>query len=63
MRIITIILPNRDTLRLEISGDETETKELISTLSDIPITDIKGLKDKYGNNKHLRTNRPHNQNG
>lgn len=49
MRIIKIVLPNREVIRMEISGDEGEIKELLSTIVGIPATDIKGLKDKYGN--------------
>lgn len=49
MRIIKIILPNREVVRIEISGDENEIKELLSTIVGIPATDIKGIKDKYGN--------------
>lgn len=49
MRIIKIIAPNKEIIKLEISGIETEIRDLISTLSGISSKDIKGLRDKYGN--------------
>ena len=49
MRIIKIVTPNNDIVNLEISGEESEIKELLSALTGISASEIKGLKDKYGN--------------
>lgn len=49
MRIIKIILPNQEMVRVEISGDETESRELLSAIMGVNPSHIKGLKDKYGN--------------
>jgi hypothetical protein len=49
MRIIKIVSPNNEVFSVEISGNEAEIKDLISILAGVAISDIKGIKDKYGN--------------
>ena len=53
MRIIKIVSPKNDIFSIEISGDEIEIKELLSILAGVPVSDIKGIKDKYGNHYTL----------
>jgi hypothetical protein len=49
MRIIKIVTPNNEVVSLEVSGEESEIKELLSALTGISASEIKGIKDKYGN--------------
>jgi hypothetical protein len=49
MRIIKLITPNNEAVNIEISGKECELKELISLIAGVLPSDIKGIKDKYGN--------------
>ena len=48
-RIIQLILPNKKIIKINISGDENELKELISEIAGINTSQIKGIKDSKGN--------------
>ena len=48
-KIIKLLLPNNKFINIQMAGDETELKELISTIIDINPDQIKGIKDSYGN--------------
>ena len=49
-RIIKLISPiNDEYFTIELSGDENELKELIATIINVSPSDIKGLKDTFGN--------------
>ncbi len=47
-RYIKIVAPSGENISLELGGDENELKDLVATLLDIPIFQIKGLKDGFG---------------
>ena len=49
MRIIKIQTPSNEKININLSGDEIELRELLSVLIGLNPSDIKGLKDKYGN--------------
>jgi len=49
MRIIKIQTPSNEKLNINLSGDEGELRELLSVLIGLNPSDIKGLRDKYGN--------------
>ena len=48
-RIIQLILPDKKLIKINISGDENELKELISEIAGISTSQIKGIKDSKGN--------------
>jgi hypothetical protein len=48
-KIIKIVTPSNDVFSVELSGDENELLDLLSMIVGIPQSDIKGLKDCYGN--------------
>ena len=48
-RIIQLLLPNKKLIKINISGDENELKELLSEISGLSPFQIKGLKDSNGN--------------
>ena len=48
-KIIQLILPNKKLIKINISGDENELKELLSEISGLSPSQIKGLKDSNGN--------------
>ena len=48
-KIIKLLLPNNKFINIQMAGDETELKELISTIIDLNPDQIKGIKDSYGN--------------
>ena len=49
-RLIKIVHPySNESFNLELTGNETEIKDLIGTILNIPITHIKGIKDIYNN--------------
>ena len=48
-RIIQLLLPNKKLIKINISGDENELKELLSEISGLSPCQIKGLKDSNGN--------------
>ena len=48
--LIKIVYPDsNDSFNLELTGNETEIKDLIATILNVPITHIKGIKDIYNN--------------
>jgi hypothetical protein len=49
MRIIKVITPSNEIYSIEISGNESEIKDLLCVLAGVSTSDIKGIKDKYGN--------------
>jgi hypothetical protein len=60
-RMVNIVTPNCEVFSVGLSGNEGELKDLLSTLSGIPINEIKGLKDKHNNYFTLSSaiNNPH----
>ena len=48
-RIIQLILPNKIIIKINISGDEYELRNLISEIAGINPLQIKGIKDSNGN--------------
>lgn len=49
-RLVKLISPiNNEIFSLELNGDETELRELISTILNLPSYSIKGIRDCYGN--------------
>ena len=48
-RIIQLILPNKKLIKINISGDEFELRDLISEIAGINPLQIKGIKDSNGN--------------
>jgi hypothetical protein len=49
MRIIKLITPTNEAVNIEISSNEAELKDLLSLIAGVLPSDIKGIKDKYGN--------------
>ena len=47
--MIKLLLPNNNLINIQLSGEETELKELISTITDLSPSQIKGIKDSQGN--------------
>ena len=48
-KIIQLILPNQKIIKINLSGDEKELKELISEIAGISPSQIKGIKDSNYN--------------
>ena len=48
-RIIQLLLPNKKLIKINISGDEYELRDLISEVAGINPLQIKGIKDSNGN--------------
>ena len=49
-RIVKLISPiNNEIFKIDLSGDENELKDLISSLINVNISSIIGLKDNFGN--------------
>ena len=49
-KLITIISPyTGEQIKIELSGEESEFRELVATLLNIDPSFIKGLKDSFGN--------------
>lgn len=49
LRIIQLIAPNNQAMKIDLNGEENELIDLISMISGIPNKSIKGIKDCYGN--------------
>ena len=47
--MIKLLLPNNKFINIQISGDENELKDLLSTVIDVSPNQIKGIKDSEGN--------------
>ena len=47
--IIRLITPNNKSFKIDLNGEEQEVIELISMITGIPVIDIKGIQDYYGN--------------
>ncbi len=48
-KMIKLLLPNNKFINIQISGDENELKDLLSTVIDVSPNQIKGIKDSEGN--------------
>lgn len=48
-KMIKLLLPNNTFIKIQISGDENELKDLLSTVIDLSPSQIKGIKDSNGN--------------
>ena len=49
-RIVKLISPiNNEILKIDLSGDENELKDLIGSIINVTPSSIKGLKDNFGN--------------
>ena len=49
-RIVKLISPiNNEIFKIDLSGDENELKDLISSIINVNISSIKGLRDNFGN--------------
>ena len=48
-RMIKLLLPTNKFIKIQISGDENELKDLLSTVIDSTPSQIKGIKDSEGN--------------
>ena len=48
-RMIKLLLPTNKFIKIQISGDENELKDLISTVINSTPSQIKGIKDSEGN--------------
>ena len=48
-RMIKLLLPTNKFINIQISGDENELKDLLSTVIDSTPSQIKGIKDSEGN--------------
>ena len=47
--MIKLLLPTNKIINIQLSGDETELKDLISVITDLSPSQIKGIKDSQGN--------------
>ena len=47
--MIKLLLPTNKIINIQLSGDETELKDLISAITDLSPSQIKGIKDSQGN--------------
>lgn len=48
-RIIKLLLPSGKLINIQLGGDENELKDLISAITDLSPSQIKGIKDSQGN--------------
>ena len=48
-RIIKLLLPTGKLINIQLGGDENELKDLISAITDLSPSQIKGIKDSQGN--------------
>jgi hypothetical protein len=49
LRIVKIITPSDECLNVDLGGDESALADLLSMICGIPVDNIKGLQDIYGN--------------
>lgn len=48
-KMIKLLLPTNKIINIQLSGDENELKDLISAITDLSPSQIKGIKDSQGN--------------
>jgi hypothetical protein len=49
LRIVKIVTPSDECVNVDLGGDESALADLLSMICGIPVEDIKGLQDLYGN--------------
>ena len=48
-RMIKLLLPSGKLINIQLGGDDNEFKDLISAITDLSPSQIKGIKDSDGN--------------
>jgi hypothetical protein len=49
MRIIKLVTPHGEVINVEMSTNERELKELLSLIAGVQPSEVKGIRDKFGN--------------